>query len=123
MLDNLHDIPLRKILDHPVWHWQKSLAAWEMYLNGVPGKDAEYYAVPIRTKNLGGLPPAYMMVGDAGLFLDECHLYASRLTDCDINTILRTYPSIYHAAELTAPSVLICKSMIDDYARGLERAF
>lgn len=123
MLDNLHDTPSGKIRDHPVWNRQKSLAAWEMYLNGVPGLGADYYAAPIRTKNLFSLPNTFIAVGEVDLFYDECLLYAAQLSDCGVDACIRVYRGVYHGAELVAPSVPICQTMVGDYTNALKKSF
>ena len=54
------------------------------YLGAVFGTDeVSPYAAPARAKDLSGLPPTYLCVGELDLFLNENIDYARRLlVDC-----------------------------------------
>jgi len=111
MLDNLHDTPSGRLENHPIWNRQTSLNAWEMYLNGTPGKAASPYAAAARATDLSGLPPAYVAVGTQDLFRDECIDYANRLMAAGVLTELAVFPGIFHGADTLVPHAKICQRM------------
>ena len=54
------------------------------YLGHAPGEPAPPYAVPAAREDLAGLPPAWIGVGTADLFLDEDRAYARRLGEAGV---------------------------------------
>lgn len=76
-----------KGIKHAVWNNKSNLFGWTSYLGKKPGADTvPEYSVPARRKDLTGLPPAWIGVGNADLFLDEDRLYAQRLKDAGVST-------------------------------------
>ncbi len=84
-----------------LWSGASNDAGWAAYLGSiVPGSDAvPAYAAPIRARDLSGLPPAFIDVGEAELFRDEDVAYASRLWAAGVPTELHVTPGIWHAFE------------------------
>lgn len=111
MIDNLHHTPSGMIEDYPIWSRQTSLNAWEMYLNGAPGKSASPYAAASRATDLSGLPPTYLCVGALDLFRDENIDYMQRLMGAGVPGELAVYPGVFHGANFFAPDAHICKKM------------
>ena len=75
---------LRRELDpvaYPVWCNKSNRFGWSAYLGrervGTEGVSA--HAAPARAENLRGLPPTWIGVGTADLFVDEDRDYADRL--------------------------------------------
>ncbi len=66
---------------HRVWNNVSNYFGWKSYLGREPGSEFIEYSVPGRRENLSGLPPAWIGVGTADLFLDEDRDYAKRLKD------------------------------------------
>lgn len=122
MLDNLHDTPSGRLADHPVWPRSDSLAAWELYLGGVPGRAASPYAAAARATDLAGLPPARIVVGEVDLFLDENASYAKRLTQAGVPVEFQTYPGMFHSGEVAGANTAIGKRMINDTVAALRVA-
>jgi acetyl esterase/lipase len=122
MLDNLHATSSGKMKNHAVWDRQTSLGAWEMYLNGTPGKGASPYAAASRAKDLAGLPPTYITVGTQDLFRDENIDYAQRLMAAGVPTQLEVFPGVFHAAENFVPEAKISQHMRSSYLKALGRA-
>jgi acetyl esterase len=123
MLDNLHATESGKLENHPVWKQATSFNAWEMYLNGTPGVDANPYAAAARAKDLSGLPPAYICVGATDLFCDEDIAYARRLDDAGVNVELSVFPGVYHAAESFVPNAKVSKRLNASFMSALKDAF
>lgn len=72
----------RRELDKPrhrVWSNRNNLFGWTSYLGQPPGQPCPPYASPARRDDLSGLPPAWVGVGGADLFLDEDREYARRM--------------------------------------------
>lgn len=123
MIDNLHDTPSGRIVNHPVWNRETSLRAWEMYLDGTPGHDAPGYAAASRARDLAGLSPAYICVGSADLFRDEDIDYARRLVEAGVPTELAVFPGVYHGADLFAPDAAVSRRLRQSFVAALTDAF
>jgi len=121
MLDNLHDTPSGHITNNPIWNRQTSLNAWEMYLDGVPGKDASPYAAAIRATELKELPPAYICVGAEDLFRDENIEYARKLNEAGVPAELTVYPGLFHGADVFMPTAKLSKRVDFDFIQALSR--
>jgi acetyl esterase/lipase len=58
-------ISLHQAARYPrVWSRDVSLKAWKLCLAGEKSDEVSPYAAPIRAKDLSGLPPAYMCIGE-----------------------------------------------------------
>jgi len=123
MLDNLHDTPSGQGDGHVLWTRKTSHNAWEMYLNGTPGRDASPYAAAARATDLSNLPPTYIAVGGQDLFRDECIAYAQRLILANVPTELGVFPGVYHGGESFAPeakvSLRMQQSILSAFQDGL----
>ena len=122
MIDNLHDTPSGEYTNHPVWNRRTSFSAWEMYLDGTPGKDASPYACAARATDLTGLPPAYICVGSEDLFRDEDIDYARRLIAAGVACELTVYPGLFHGADGFMPSARISQRLERGYQAALAQA-
>ena len=69
---------------HRVWNNASNYFGWKSYLGKEPGSDFVEYSVPGRRNDLSGLPPAWIGVGTADLFLDEDRDYAKRLKEAGV---------------------------------------
>jgi acetyl esterase/lipase len=73
-------------LSHSVWNNHSSnVFGWSSYLGQDPGGEVQPYSVPGRRQDLKGLPPTWIGVGTADLFLDEDREYAKRLEDSGVD--------------------------------------
>lgn len=109
-----------------VWTTRSNRFAWESYL-GHPitdTQDERPYAVPARTADLAGLPPALISVGEADLFHREGVAYANRLARAGVATTLTTVPGAHHGWELLAPNhprvLAVQAARIEAMRRALE---
>jgi acetyl esterase/lipase len=98
MLDCRNITPSSYAIEDPrTWNREKNLFAWDAYLGKLAGKDViPPYASPSLAKDLSGLPPAYVSVGDLDLFLDETIDYAQRLLQAGVPTEFHIYPGAIH---------------------------
>lgn len=106
-----------------VWTRENNLMGWEAYLGSLRGRDdVPPHAAAFRAKDLTGLPPAYIPVGDLDLFLDENTEYAQRLLDAGVPTELHIYPGAYHGFDGFAPDASISQRFTTDRDEALRRA-
>ena len=112
-----------EITDPQTWNRTRSLQGWRAYLGGELGqKDVSPYAAPARAGDLGGLPPAYLMVGELDLMRDDTLDYASRLMRAGVSTELHIWPGAFHGFEVMVPHATISKQAVGDYIAALKRA-
>jgi len=89
-----------------MWTPASSRWAWTAYLGREPHEaQAPEYAAPARRKNLSGLPPAWVGVGDLDILYDEVVDYAERLSAHGVPCELVTVPGMYHGADGIKPKV------------------
>ena len=86
------------------------------------GHSADGYAAPARAKNLAGLPPTFIDVGELDLFRDEDIQFAARLIQAGVPTELHVYPGAYHASEVFAPEAALSQSILARQTEALLRA-
>ena len=122
MIDNLHETDSGKITNHPVWNLATSLNAWEMYLDGTPGRDASPYAAASRADDLRDLPPAYVCVGSEDLFLDENIDYARRLSAAGVPTELAVFPGLYHGGDAFVAQASVSARLRRSFLNALDDA-
>jgi acetyl esterase/lipase len=105
------------------WTRENNLIGWRSYLGCEPGIEGiSCYAAALRAKNLEGLPPAYITVGDIDLFAQEDIEYARRLIEAGVPTELHVYPGGCHAFDMLVPGADISKRFTVDIRRALKRA-
>lgn len=79
------------------WSASENQYGWKAFLGQAPGTDkVPARAVPARTRNLAGLPPAFIQVGGVDLFVSEDIDYARRLNEAGVPTELQVIPGAYH---------------------------
>lgn len=87
------------------WTQASNYFGWRAYLQREPGMvETRPYAVPARRKDLQGLPPAWIGIGEFDLFWDESHSYATKLEAAGVSVELLEVQGMYHAAEMIVPT-------------------
>jgi len=124
MIDDHNITPASATLpDTLLWTRENNLLGWQAYLGRDFGKkDVSPYAAAFRAKNLTGLPPAYIAVGELDLFLQEDITYAQRLLDADVPTELHVYRGAFHGFDGVAPNAKVAQRCTADYSQALKRA-
>lgn len=113
MLDDRTDSPAHAWLDGTnLWHRVKNRMAWAAYLDGADPVPA--YAAPARATDLGGLPPAFLAVGDLDLFAEEDAVYAARLIAAGVPTELHVYPGGVHGFDTFFPAGALSQRLARD---------
>ena len=70
-----------------------------------PGSaDVSPYASPSRADDLSNLPPAFIIVGELDLFVDEDIDYAQRLTQAGVPVELHVFPGAFHGSDMMVPT-------------------
>ncbi|MGB7424548.1 MAG: alpha/beta hydrolase [Ornithinimicrobium sp.] len=108
------------IRDVGIWDRSANIEAWAWYLGG---HEADQYAAPARAGDLSGLPPTFIDVGTADLFLDEDIVFARRLMKAGVPTELHVHPGSYHASETFAPEARLSRRIWAMRLDALRRAF
>ncbi len=124
MLDDCNTLPASDTLpDALFWTRESNLIGWRSYLGCKPGgKEISCYASASRAKDLAGLPPAYITVGDFDLFAQEDIEYARRLIAAGVPTELHVYPGGCHAFDMLVPGADISIRFNADIHRALRHA-
>ena len=116
--------PGQAITDPRVWNHGHNEQGWKHYLPGTPGgPDTSSYAAPARATDLRGLPPAYIAIGAAEVFLQEDIAYAQRLHEAGVSTELHVFPGAYHGWEGYLPNAVLSQRAIVERTAALKRAF
>jgi acetyl esterase len=68
---------------------------WRQYLGGAEATD-DPRAVPLRAKDLSGLPPAFVSTAEYDPLLDEGEAYAARLAAAGVAVEYRRAPALMH---------------------------
>lgn len=106
-----------------VWTEPLNRYGWTAHLGREPGGEEHHpYAVPARTKDLAGLPPAFIAVGSLDLFLHEDLEYAERLLAAGVPVELHVIPGAYHAFEALAPQSVAAQAYFRLRREALARA-
>ncbi|OJJ44622.1 hypothetical protein ASPZODRAFT_71401 [Penicilliopsis zonata CBS 506.65] len=70
---------------------------------------ADMYTAPSRAKDLSGLPPTFIDVGEADVFRDQDVAYASALWRDGVSTELHVWPGSWHGFDLFVPDAPISR--------------
>ena len=90
----------RQMLGAGSWDASANAVAWDVYLAGASPTP---YASPATHEDLGALPPAFIDVGSAETFRDECVDFASRIWASGGDAELHVWPGGAHAFDALAP--------------------
>ena len=83
-----------------IWTPASNRFGWTSYLGRPPSSESPPpYAAGGRRRDLSGLPPAWIGVGDIDLFYSEDVAYAAQLVATGVPCELLVVPGMYHAAD------------------------
>jgi triacylglycerol lipase len=80
------------------------------------------YAAAARAKDLAGLPPTFINLGDLDLFVEEAMDYSRRLLRAGVPVELHVYPGLIHGGGMM-PQSRVAKVSMGDVVDALGRAF
>lgn len=103
-----------------LWDERANAFGWRSYLAAPPGSDGvSRYAAPAREQDLTGLPPTWIGVGTADLFLDEDLDHASRLRAAGVPCELEIVPGAFHGFDAVPSDV--SRAFVDSYVAAVRR--
>lgn len=107
-----------------VWTADSNRFGWESFLGAKPGgRTAPRGAVPARTMDVAGLPPAFIGVGTLDLFCDEDVEYARRLNAAGVPTELIVVPGAFHGFDSLPGAAPIAQWFNATRLEALHQAF
>ncbi|MFD1612332.1 alpha/beta hydrolase [Sphingomonas tabacisoli] len=106
------------------WNAEANRFGWRSFLGqALGGANVPARAVPARTADLAGLPPAWIGVGALDLFVSEDMEYARRLIDAAVPTELVVVPGAFHGFDMIASGAGVAKRFTEAKLNALRRAF
>ncbi|MCB0888689.1 MAG: alpha/beta hydrolase [Nocardioidaceae bacterium] len=115
---------LRRDLPSLTWSAASNRYAWKSYLGHPAGEPEERaYAVPARRKDLSGLAPAWIGIGDLDLFHEEALDYADRLRASGVTCLTREEQGMYHGADAARPDAPQMKAFRAEILQILQTIF
>lgn len=110
--------------DVPIWPAVSNHYAWTAYLGDAKGTESvSPYAAAARATNLGGLPPAIIVVGGLDGFVDEDIDFARRLNIAGVPVELHLYPGAPHGFDVMVPTSAVAQQLERDVASWLDRHY
>jgi len=106
-----------------LWHLTANRMCWAAYLGALPGGDVPPTAAPARARDLSGLAPAFVGIGDVDAFLDENLDYARRLSRAGVPVELHVYPGVIHGGFGAVPRTPRTAQFLRDIYAALASAF
>jgi len=102
------------------WTYEKNRMGWTALLGDARGDpDVPASASPARAKDLSGLAPAYVEVGELDIFRDESIEYARRMAAAGVSIELHVHPGAPHGFERAAPKSAVARRALADRYRVL----
>jgi acetyl esterase/lipase len=131
MLDDREEAPSMAALatggagHRGLWPIEAQRKSWAAYLSGLPAGEVPDTAAPGRARDLAGLAPAFLGVGDVDSYLDEDIAYAGRLSRAGVPVELHVYPGVIHGGFVPRPDTPRTEQFLRDayaaIAAGLGR--
>jgi triacylglycerol lipase len=127
MLDDREETESIRAIEDPghwgLWHLKANRMCWNAYLGALAGGDVPPTAAPARARDLSGLAPAFLGIGDVDAFLDENLDYARRLSRAGVPTELHVYPGVIHGGFGAPPRTPRTAQFLRDIYAALGAAF
>lgn len=120
MLDDRTTTPDPEIEPFAMWTTDDNITGWGCLLgDAAGGPDVPEYAAPARARELTGLPPTYLEVGQLDIFRSEDLAFAERLGHAGVEVELHLHPAVPHAFEVFAPESAVARRAMADRVRVL----
>ena len=109
---------------HICWNNVNNRYCWSAYLRQPPGEpSAPPYSVAARMKDLSGLPPTWLGVGDLDLFYLESLTYLERLRRAGVETDSCVSHQAPHAFDVLSPRADVSKAFKQSMIDFVQRQF
>jgi acetyl esterase/lipase len=120
MLDDRTTVADPRLEPFLTWTYDDNATGWGALLGErAGGPDVPSAAAPAREPDLGGLPPAYLEVGELDVFRHEVIRYADGLAEAGVPVELHVHPGAPHASDALAPNADSTQRAIADRVRRL----
>lgn len=121
MLDDRTNTPDPHIVAFAGWTYDDNITGWNALL-GERGDDSpvDPSAAPARLTDAGGLPPAYIEVGQLDIFRDEDVMYALTLSQAGVPVELHVHPGVPHEYDAIAFDADVSRRALADRHRVLK---
>ena len=107
-----------------IWTADNNVFGWSAYLGCAAGtSDVPAGSVPARQKDLSGLPPTLIAVGNLDLFAQENVEYGKRLAEQGVAVETKIFDGAYHGFNVIAPDAAISREFHAFCVKGLKTAF
>jgi acetyl esterase/lipase len=112
MLDDRNDTPSGyQMVGVGLWDRTSNETGWTALLGDARGgPEVSPYAAPARATDLSGLPPAFVDVGTADLFLDEDVAFAQRIWAAGGRADLHVWAGGFHGFEALVPDAAVSRA-------------
>ncbi|MYT29246.1 alpha/beta hydrolase fold domain-containing protein [Streptomyces sp. SID8354] len=100
---------------------RSTAAMWRQYLGPAHGAPP-LYAVPNRTADLTGLPPAYLLTAQVDAFRDGGLDYGRRLVEAGNAVEIHHFPGSFHGFDTTVPRAAVSKRALSEQIQALRTA-
>ncbi|MBB4956075.1 acetyl esterase/lipase [Agrobacterium vitis] len=108
---------------HRLWDQASNENGWRSYLGKTYGTEqVSELAAPARSKDLSGLPPAWIGVGTLDLFHDEVLDYAVRLEKAGVPTTLKIVQGAYHGFDVISSRTEIGRQFFESQVSAIREA-
>ncbi|MBN9155786.1 MAG: alpha/beta hydrolase [Microbacterium sp.] len=105
------------------WDRQSNLTGWHALLGESSGGPlTPSYAAPARARDLSGMPPTFIDVGQVETFRDEAIEFAARLSGSGTPVEFHLWPGAWHGFDYTAPHAAVSQLANDARHAYLRRA-
>jgi acetyl esterase/lipase len=120
MLDDRTTVPDPALVPYAGWSYDDNYTGWHALLgDAIGGPGVPEAAAPARARDLAGLPPAYIEVGELDIFRDEAIEYARRLSAVGVSAELHVHPGCPHGFDRVAPAADVVRRSRADRIRVL----
>ncbi len=107
-----------------LWNNRGNHLGWSAYLGREPGgPDVSDIAAPARHKDLAGLPPTWIGVGDLDLFHDEDVAYGEALSAAGVPCETLVIEGVFHGFDGIVPEASATVRIRESMIGALRRAF
>jgi acetyl esterase/lipase len=114
-------VPDRHLAPYAGWSYDDNYTGWHALLGDATGHpDVPESAAPARARDLAGLAPAYVEVGELDVFRDESVAYARRLSAAGVSAEPRVHPGCPHGFDRVAPAASVTRRSRADRIRVLK---
>lgn len=111
-------------LNQGLWDAQKNKFGWTSFLGQPAGTDTvPSEAVPARHEDLSGLPPTFIGVGSADLFIGEDLEFGNALIQAGVLTEIVVVPGALHGFDKFAAGTAVAREFHQTVCRAIRRAF